>query len=174
MRLFSRDETLPPELRGALAAATPKGDAPIAQASLTDGSWVVATRRGLALLAGTPAVRPWSDVDRGRWDPETSTLTVQWVDASPPTALEIAQPTRTALLRVFRERVQSSVVMAETVHLPEGSTARVAVRRGADDSLFVQVVADAGADLRSPSAAALVRAAMSRLSAASGAPSEGC
>ena len=66
------------------------------------------------------------------------------------------------------------MVMAETVHLPEGSTARVAVRRGADDTLFVQVVADPGADLRAPSAVTLVRAAMSRLSAASGAPSEGC
>ena len=174
MRLFSRDETLPPELREVLATATSRGDTAIAQASLTDGSWAVATRRGLALLSEVATVRPWSDVDRGRWDPESSTLTVQWVDGSPPSALEVVHPTRTAFLRVFRERVQSSVVMAETVRLPEGSSARVAVRRSEQDELFIQVVADPGADLRAPSAAALVRAAASRLSAASGAPSEGC
>jgi hypothetical protein len=174
MRLFSRDEALPAELRPALSALTVHGDRTIAQASLTDGAWAVATRRGLALLDGAPTLRPWSDVDRGRWDPDTSTLVVQWVDGSSQASLVMANPTRTAFLRVFRERVQSSVVMAETVHLPEGSSVRVAVRRSAEDELFLQVVADPGADVRAPSAVPLVRAAVSRLSSASGAPSEGC
>ncbi|MEP7763616.1 hypothetical protein [Sanguibacter sp. 25GB23B1] len=173
MALFSRDEALPADLRPALASLVRRGDRAIAQASLVDGSWAVATREGLALLTAAPVLRPWSDVDRGRWDPEEAALVVQWVDGSSPLELVMAKPTRTAFLRVFRERVQSSVVMSETVHLPEGSSARVAVRRSATDELFLQVVADPGADLGAPSAAPLVRAAMSRLSAASGAPSEG-
>ncbi|PFG32833.1 hypothetical protein [Sanguibacter antarcticus] len=173
MALFSRDEALPAELRAVLAPLLSRGDTRIAQASLVDGSWVVATRLGIAFLADAPTLRPWSDVDRGRWEPDTSTLVVQWVDGSTQVTLGMARPTRTAFLRVFRERVQSSVVMAETVHLPEGSSARVAVRRSATDGLFLQVVADPGADLRSASATALVKAAASRLSAASGAPSEG-
>lgn len=173
MALFSRDEALPAELRPALASLVTSGDRAIAQASLVDGSWAVATRAGLALLTPDPALRPWSDVDRGRWDPEDATLVVQWVDGSTPLELVMAKPTRTAFLRVFRERVQSSVVMSETVRLPEGSSARVAVRRSASDELFLQVVADPGADLTAPSAAPVLRAVMSRLSAASGAPSEG-
>jgi len=170
MSWFTRKDPLPADVRRSLGLAS--GDPVISQALLDDGSWVVATRHHLA-LSGTGEIRrrPWCDVDRGRWDPETSTVEVDWVDGSPTTPLHVADPRRTTFVRVFRERVQWSVVLSETVRLPDGA-ARVAVRRAPEGDLFVQVVTDPGTDPASATAAPLIRAAVSRLSSASGAPAQ--
>ena len=100
----------------------------------------------------------------------TATLTVTWVDASPPLVLRLADPRRTTLAQTLRERVQSSVVLSETVTFAAGLTARVAVRRGLDGSLFSQVVTEPGVDLRDPEVAARVDAAEDRVRSASGLP----
>lgn len=149
------------------------GDRVLAAAGLADGSWAAATRTTLATCDadGSHAwARPWSDVDRASWDPETSTITVTWVDGSPPLALRLADEGRSALAQVLRERVQSSVVLSETVTLTAGRTARVAVRRDGSGRLFSQVVADLGVDLTDPEVTARVDAAESRVRSASGLP----
>ena len=176
MGLFSRKDTMPPEVRRALQL--PAGDAVLGAALLSEGAWVVATQRSLVVVPGpqapsaVPASSPWCRVDRASWDPAAAALTVSWVDSPEPTPLRLAHPERTSFARVFRERVQHSVVLSETVHLPDGLSARVAVRRDAMGDLFTQVVPDPGADVRSARSAQLIRSALSRLRSTSGAPPE--
>ncbi|ACZ21342.1 hypothetical protein Sked_14030 [Sanguibacter keddieii DSM 10542] len=171
MGLLSRTEKLPADVRAALDLD--RGDRVLAHGRLEDGSWAVATAASLIRSDGTStAACSWTDVDRGAWDPTTATLTVTWVDGSPPLVLTVADPRRTALMRVFRERVQASVVMSETVALGPGLTARVAVRKDLHGNLVTQVVGDAGADMSDPLVQAAVRSALARLRSASGAPPE--
>lgn len=171
MGLMSRTEKLPAQVRAALDLD--RGDRVLAQGRLEDGSWAVATSWTLVRSDGaSTAACSWCDVDRGTWDPTDATLTVTWVDGSPPLVLKVADPRRTPLMRVFRERVQASVVMSETVTLGTGLTARVAVRKDHHGNLLTQVVGDAGADLSDPLNQAAVRSALARLRSASGAPPE--
>jgi hypothetical protein len=166
-----RRPALPDAVRRALDV--PSGDRVLASAELVDGSWAVATRTALltADAAGAHvASRAWSDVDRASYAPESSTITVTWVDGAPALALHLADPRRTALVQTLRERVQSSVVLSETVTFAEGRSARVAVRRGADGRLFSQVVTGPGVDLDDPEVADRVDAAENRVRSASGLP----
>lgn len=165
-----RRPTLPDPVRRSLEI--PANDRVLASAELVDGSWAVATRAALLTSDATGAVasRPWCDVDRASYSPETATITVSWVDGAPPLALPLADPRRTSLAQTLRERVQSSVVIAETVTFAAGRTARVAVRRDGDGELFSQVVADPGVDLDDPEVAARVDAAEGRVRSASGLP----
>ncbi|WP_435736282.1 hypothetical protein V5D56_16015 [Cellulosimicrobium sp. PMB13] len=166
-----RRHSLPDPVRRALDVAA--GDRVLASAELVDGSWAVATRSTLVTSDPAGAVtlrRPWSDVDRASYAPEPSTLTVTWVDGSDPVELHLADPRRTALVQTLRERVQSSVVLSETVTFAAGRTARVAVRRHPDGGLFSQVVTEPGVDLDDPEVAARVDAAESRVRSASGLP----
>lgn len=171
MGLFKRKDRLPAEVRSTLTLTA--DDRILGQSLLADGSWAVATQHTLQHTDGTTTLcRAWCDVDRGTWDPDTSTLTATWVDGSPALSLQVADPTKTAFLRVFRERVQASVILSETIELGNGLTARAAVRKDSTDHLFTQVVADDGANLSTPEAQVLIRAAMSRLRRASGASPE--
>ncbi len=166
-----RRPSLPDPVRRSLDV--PANDRVLASAELVDGSWAVATRSSLVTsdaAGGSVASRPWCDVDRASYSPETTTITVSWVDGAPSLALPLADARRTSLAQTLRERVQSSVVLAETVTFAAGLTARVAVRRDGDGELFSQVVADAGVDLDDPEVVARVDAAEGRVRSASGLP----
>lgn len=166
-----RRPSLPDDVRRALDL--PAGDRVLASAELVDRSWAVATRTSLVTSdpAGRAVVaRPWSDVDRAAYAPESSTITVTWVDGTSSLELHLVDPRRSGLVATLRERVQSSVVLSETVTFAAGRTARVAVRRDGDGGLFSQVVAEPGVDLHDPEVAARVDAAESRVRSASGLP----
>lgn len=168
MPLFRRRPSLPPDVRARLDVAT--GDRVMASAELTDG-WAVATHRALHVAPdGAPARRrPWSDVDRASVDPETSTLSVFWVEG-PPDHLHLAHDDPRGLPEVLRERVQSSVVHSEPVSLADGRRLRVALRRGEDGRLLTQVIGDGGVDLTDPDVARVVDAAEARVREAAGLP----
>ena len=139
-------------------------DRPLATARLTNG-WAAAGVRELAVVpdAGDVLRRPWSDVDGARLDPETSELTVTWVDGAAPTVLRLADERDAALPRAVHERVQSSVVHSETVELPRGRTVRIAVRRAPDGGLLTQVLGQGRVDLADPETARAVDAAEARV-----------
>ncbi|SDS40895.1 hypothetical protein SAMN04489860_1485 [Paraoerskovia marina] len=143
--MIFRRATLPADVRQALDLAA--GDKVLASAELDDG-WAVASRQHLHLTGARAVRRPWSAVDRASADPETSTITVTWVDAE-PTALRLVGGSPGPFPTVLRERVQTSVVLAERITLP-GGAARVAVRRAPDGSLFSQVSVDGGVDVDDP------------------------
>jgi hypothetical protein len=165
--LLRRRPSLPADVRARLDVGD---DRVVAVAELTDG-WVVATRRALHVaVTGEPVRRrPWSDVDRATLDPETATLSVLWVDGQPD-RLHLTDDRPQAFPGVLRERVQSSVVLSETVTLGDGSRVRVAVRRAEGGGLFTQVIGDGGLDLADPAVAAVVDAAEARVREAAGLP----
>ncbi len=138
----------------------------LATAELTDG-WVVATDHGLHVLSGeTVTVRAWTDVDGARL--VDTTLTVTWVDGTPPTALALVDDRRARLPRLVHNRVQASVVHSERVPLPGAESVRVALRRDTSGALFTQVIGTGAVDLHDPEVARLVDAAESRVREAAG------
>jgi hypothetical protein len=160
---------IPDAVRTSLAL--PRGERVLAASALTPGGWVVATTAELAVVdaAGAQAVRrPWAEVARAAYDPRGRAITVEWVDRSPGARLALADADRSALPLVVRERVQWSVVLAEEVVLPAGRSARVAVRRTADGTLFSQAIAGHGVDLDAPDVAPLIDAAEDRVRSAAG------
>jgi hypothetical protein len=167
MALFARS-SLPDDARRSLRL--PPKDAVLASAQLVDGSWAVATRTLLATTGDGALSRPWCDVDRAGYDPATASITVEWVDDAAPLVLRLADARRVSLAQTVRERVQSSVVLAEVVALGEGRKAKVAVRRDQDGSLFSQVVVDAGVDLDDARTRAVIDAAEDRVRGMSGLP----
>jgi hypothetical protein len=132
--LFTRRPSLPAAIRTRLDL--PSGDRVLVAAELTDGRWAAAARRSLYVAGpdGDVLRRPWSDVDRASLAPETSTITVNWVDGSRG-ELALAGPGAGPFAQTLRERVQSSVVHSEIVGLPcaatrmAGSCPRSSVRR---------------------------------------------
>ncbi|MFP3712711.1 hypothetical protein [Puerhibacterium sp. TATVAM-FAB25] len=166
-----RRTRLPDDVRAALDL--PRGERPLAAGALAPGGWAVATTAELAVVDAGGAVvvrRPWAQVARAAYDPQRQAVTVEWVDRSPDTRLVLPDVDRSALPLVVRERVQWSVVLAEEVALPGGRSARVAVRRAADGTLFSQALAGRGVDLDAPDVAPLVDAAEDRVRAAAGLP----
>ncbi len=168
--MWFRRHSLPDDARRALDV--PRGEKLLAVAPLADGSWAAATTSELVVVHDGPARvttrRPWCDVDRAAFDPERTTLTVEWVDAEPNLRLVLTDPERTPFPQVVRERVQWSVVIAEVVSLPGGREVKVAVRRTTAGALFSQAVAGAGVDLDDPDVAPAVDAAEDRVRAAAG------
>ncbi len=153
---------LPDEARSALEITGPV----LAFERLDDG-WAVATRDGLHVIqAGTRLHRHWTDVDGASLDGETAELEVRWVDGTAPTRFAVND--RSRLQQVVHDRVQSSVVLAEIVSVPGDRKVRVALRRGADGDLFVQVVGNGRVDLSDPAVAEVVDAAEARLREAAG------
>jgi bifunctional DNA-binding transcriptional regulator/antitoxin component of YhaV-PrlF toxin-antitoxin module len=165
--LFTRRLTLPAAIRNRLDL--PSGDRVLVAAELADGRWAAAARRSLYVAGAEGEVerRPWSDVDRASLAPETSTITVNWIDGTRE-ELTLADPRAAPFARALRERVQSSVVHSEIVTLPGGGEVRVALRRDENGRLLSQVIGSAGLDLADPYVAARVDAAEARVRSAAG------
>lgn len=167
MALFSRRHRLPDALRRALDL---RADAVLATAPLTDGRWVVTSRRALHLVGDEGVARtPWADVDRGTLDAGTRTLTVRWVSGARTSLVLADEGDAWDLVQSFRERVQQSVVHVEHVPAPDGGgTARVALRRDEHGDLFTQVIGDATVDLGDPATSRRVAAAEAHVRAEAG------
>ena len=171
------------------AVRSHRTDSLLAQAPLvtsTGEAWAFATRAELLLISapeapsghddgesrGAPSVvvhREWSDVDRATYDQDSNVIRVHWVDGDEPTPLPL-NGRDSVLPQVLRERVQWSVVLAEPVKLPDGRSARVAVRRRADGELFSQVIGQGDLDVNDPDIAGVIDAAEARVRNAAGLP----
>jgi len=106
------------------------------------GAELVLTTWSLMLLRDGVVVsrRPWSDIDGGSWVPGSQTMSVTWVDASPPGQWALGSAGDKAA-EVFRERVQASVVLSEEVLVDGRSVGRAAIRKDLSSGrLFGQVV----------------------------------
>lgn len=133
--------------------------------------WAIATKNFLIVLRdGVATGRQWCDVDRAALDPLTANLTIKWADASPTTELRLANTKDPKFAAMLHDRVQASVIVAETVRLPAKQVVRVAVRRDAAGQLFSQVIGPGTIRLDDPQTVALVDAAESRIRDACGLP----
>lgn len=170
MPLFTRRPALPTDVRNRLALA--HGDRVLTAAARDGGGWAVASREALHLVTGDGAdaavePHPWADVDRGSFDPDTSSFTIHWVTGTSD-VLRLAPPVPRAFAQTFRERVQSSVVHVETVRVPGAGPVRVALRRGGGGALFTQVIGTARVRLDDPEVARVVDEAERRVRSAAG------
>lgn len=105
--------------------------------------------------------RPWHLVDAGTWA-EGGVLRVTWVDREPPLRVVLTEPGM--LPETLRERVQASVVLAESLDLGERRSAKVVVRRDlATNGLVSQAVLGRGVRSDDPGVAERVRAGLVRV-----------
>ena len=106
--------------------------------------------------------RPWHLVDAGVWSGEDGSLRVTWVDGERPARFVLPEPG--LLPQTLRERVQASVVIAETLDLGNRRTARVVVRKDlATRALVSQVLLGPGVRSSDPGVSEQVREGLERL-----------
>lgn len=164
---LARRVTLPDEVAQALELG--RGDRLLAWSSLVGGGAAAATIKDMRIVTprGKKIIRPWVDVDHAVWEQESRMLVIWWVDSRQATGLEI-QDDVGRLPEVIRERVQSSVVLAASVPLPDGRAARVALRRDTDGNLTAQSLVPAGVKEAAPDVAAVLASAVAALWAEAG------
>ena len=162
-----RRPAVPEEVVAAIAPEA--GDKLLAWAGeARTGGTVVAGRHHLHAVAPGPdgpvcvLTRPWHLVDAGTWDGETSTVTVTWVDGQPAARFTLPEPG--SFPETLRERVQASVVYAESIDLGNRRTAKVVVRKElATDRLLSQAVLPKGVRSSDPGVSEQVRAGLARV-----------
>lgn len=143
-----------------------KGDRALASCvDMKSAEVLMATTHGLTVLPSTGGLsvhRPWHLVDTGSYDNEADVLSVTWVDRAPDLALHVGG--NRPFLQAFRERVQASVVIAESLDLGEGRSAKLVIRKDlAADRLLDQVVLGRGVRLADPGVREQVMAARASL-----------
>lgn len=149
MRIFGRPDAQDP-LTG-VDLGMRSGDRILAVCTDTGTGEVLAASTHHLTVVADGAVRlqrPWHLVDTGSYDNDADVLHVTWVDRDPALALRVGG--HTLFLQAFRERVQASVVIAETLDLA-GRTARIVIRKDlGQDRLLDQVVLGTGVRLGDP------------------------
>lgn len=116
----------------------------LAEELLVDDSWAFASTSGFAVVGREGEViaqRPWHEVATGEWDDERHIMTVTWVDGSRPTRIKTVDPDPISFPRIFKERVDASVVYSET-HPAAGGELRGALRRTPSGELISQISSD--------------------------------
>lgn len=111
----------------------------------------------------------WFQIDRAAWEPNSRLLKVVFATGRAPMLFRVAEKSPMEFLALFRERVDSSVVIAETIPLTSAENVRVAVRRDEFGDLFVQAIADPNVDLTHPLVRKKVEPVVDRLREVSGA-----
>ncbi len=167
MSFLHRSSRLPDDVRAALDLV--RGERVLATGRLAEG-WAVATSHRLivAPAVGVVVRRDWTDVSTGRLDPESQTLTIEWVDAAPPSVLELEDARDPTFPAAFRQCVDSSVVLSERVTLADRAVVQVALRRDGTGRMFTQVMGPGTVDLTDPATARAVDAAEARVREAAG------
>jgi hypothetical protein len=160
-----RRPEVPAEVAAAIAPAD--GERLLAWAEAQRGVTLVAGRHALHLVGTVDDARvvlrsrPWHLVDAGTWTPEGD-LRVTWVDGEPPLRVVLDEPGM--LPETLRERVQASVVLAETLDLGGRRSAKVVVRRDlATGRLLSQAVLGRGVRSTDPGVAEQVRDGLARV-----------
>ena len=143
------EPTVPRDVRGRLDFV--RGERLLASSLDESGTWVVVTTAALYAVPphGEVLARPWHLVDSGSWDHDEFTLTVTWVDGARPQQFVFRESMQ--VLVAFRERVQASVVLSETLAFGPNRSARVVIRKDlADGSLHDQTLLGRGVRLENP------------------------
>lgn len=165
MGLFRRGERRPDSLVG-VDLGLEQGEQVLASCvdTVTGDRLVVATF-SLLVVETDGSVRlhrPWHLVDTGSYDNEADVLRVSWVDRAADLALNVGA--HRPFLMAFRERVQASVVIAETVEIDERRSARVVIRKDlARDRLLDQVILGRGVRLADPGVRPRIQAVRQQL-----------
>lgn len=134
-------------LPDSLTAALPSRERRSPALALADGRWLAAARAGLYVFpapspseagagsgeaadAAGPALFPWYDVARARWEAEGELFALEWVDPSrsPLTGRTEGDPEQ--FIRHAGEYVDRSIVLHTQCQADNGTTITAWVRRG--------------------------------------------
>lgn len=111
---------------------------------LHDGTWAVISTDVFAVVNTSGEVleqRPWHEVATGDWDGERHIMSITWVDGSAMTRIKTEHDAPVAFPRIFKERVDASLVYFETVPVT-GGLLRGALRRKPNGELISQISSD--------------------------------
>ncbi len=171
---FRREPPAPAEV--VARAALARGEKPLAGASADDGTWLLATRDSLVIVApveaaDAPVRLPWTQVESADWNQDEDRLRILEVGqfGEPRRVHEhtIDQPGQ--LLAVLRERVTASIVLQRRVVVRGTQGLNVVARRApnSDDDLTWSYELDPGLSADDPEVRAMaergVRAAAEEL-----------
>lgn len=112
--------------------------------ALVDDSWALVTTEVFAIVGADGALareRPWHEVATGEWDDARRIMTITWVDGSKPTRLKTVNENPINFPRMFKERVDASVVYSESMPVV-GGVLRGALRRTPSGELISQISSD--------------------------------
>src|SRR5690625_85644 len=117
----------------------------LAEELLSDDSWALLTATSFAIVepgGEEKDERHWHEFATGEWEGDRHIRTVTWVDGSRPTRLKTVDESPITFPRIFKERVDASVVYSETLPVPGGEL-RGALRRTPAGELISQISSDA-------------------------------
>lgn len=136
--MFRKKRPVPP----AVASELKELEA-IASAELADGTWLGASRDAISVVTedGVKTTSPWTDLESAGWDGDTNTLTLRWIDGTPPTEYVTADSRVLPLAQAVRERVNASLVHVEMMGTEAGGDVRALIRKDGTGRLFSQVIA---------------------------------
>ncbi len=127
----------------AVAAHLARTDRVLLAERLAGGGWAVITRDAL-VLADDDGIRlraAWHEIDTGAWEGSSLTFTITWADRRrADEQLVLTHDDVATFTAALRERVQASVVHAETIELGPARV-RATVRRREDGALYSMVTA---------------------------------
>ena len=128
--LSRRRDTRPEPPPAAQAGLGPLGHGErVLAVAASEPWWLLATTHRFACVEPGGSVRwlrPWHEVDAASWSREAGALTVTFVDGGRPVELPLGR--EETFLRVLRERVQASVVVAADLPLERPRKARAVIR----------------------------------------------
>ena len=141
-------------LPGPCASTLPSRERRSPALMLEDGRWLAAARSGLYAFRAEaasgdgevmPAVFPWYDVARARWEAEGSLFALEWVDPARPPLTGRGTGDPGQFMRHLTEFVNRSIVLHSQVEAGNGTTITAWVRRG-DNGLFSVLTASGPLD----------------------------
>ncbi len=116
MRLRPRGGGVPADVLS--RAGLSRGEKVLAHAQSKDGSWLLGTRRRLAVVSPDEANRlAWEQIEDAAWDNDASLLRIttigEYGEPRPSYTFEMQDPA--LLLQLLRERVTASIVLQRRV-----------------------------------------------------------
>jgi len=117
VRFLERRGGVPAEVLA--RADLPRGERVLAHAVARDDTWLLGTRRHLALVAAAETVQiPWERIEDAAWDQEPSLLAVTEIgsygEQRPAYSFEVDEDPA-SFLQLVRERVTASIVLQRRV-----------------------------------------------------------
>lgn len=140
------------------------GERVLATAPTEPAGHVVATNHRFCVVDGggeTVLAKPWHLVDTGSLGPDGETLSATWVDGTAPGRWTVSEAR--LFLQTFRERVQASVVLAETVRLGPRQSVRAVIRADLATGDLIEQVVPHGVDPTDPGVAERIEPTRARL-----------
>ncbi|MDO5719174.1 MAG: hypothetical protein Q4P05_00375 [Actinomycetaceae bacterium] len=116
---------------------------------LSDGNWLLLASLGPYVISETDAqfVGHWHEIQRAKWDGETQTLSIHWVDPARQAAVfEAEAEDPQSLMMSFEEYVEYAVVTTGQRQTHSGTIITASIRRRPDGELFSALVVDGSLD----------------------------